>query len=85
MSEPDNLANRDFRVRQLVFKAVIDVYDNNGALADRPVTQEIIINEAHFDPAIVNLLSRTTNLGRGFVMNRTKSQPPVPVPVVVSE
>lgn len=69
MPEPKGLEGKNFRVRQIAIKMLIDVYDASPAamLEARSWTEELVINEASFPPEIVALLARSTDIGRGFV------------------
>lgn len=67
MPDPVELADKNFRVRQIAITMNLDVYDDAGVLVERPTTNPIVLNEAQFPPVLVDYLTMATNLGRGFV------------------
>jgi hypothetical protein len=86
MEQPrDPLAGRNYRIRRIIIRLDVDVYDDQGFLLDRTVSDDIAMNEAAFPPQMVAALANATGMGRGFAQRTTTpTLVPEPTPSPVS-
>lgn len=71
--QPNPLEGKDYRVRRLILKAELDVYNPQGALENRGLTDDLVIPEAEFPPALVEYF-----VSRGILKDGFKTYAPVP-------
>lgn len=72
----DPLLGRNYQVRRLIIKAEVDVYDNEGKLAQRGLTDDLVLTEAEFPNELIAYFMKTGRLKDGFKFYR----PPEPTP-----
>lgn len=71
----DSLAGQNYRVRRLILKAELDVYDLDGVLVKRGLTDDLVLMEAEFPQPIMEYFIAKGMLKEGFKTYR----PPAPV------
>ena len=62
----DPLANQNYRIRRLVLKLDLDIYDDGGFLINRGTTDDVILNEVEITQALAAQLAAKTSMTKGF-------------------
>jgi hypothetical protein len=74
------LAGQNYRVRRLFLKAELDVYTPDGVLVQRGLTDDLVLVEAEFPPAIMAYFIGQGMLAEGFKTFKLPSPTPSPAP-----